>query len=34
LIDTALVAEKDVAQSGLFARFVDWIVLFITRLLS
>lgn len=34
LIDTALVAEKDVAQSGLFARFVDWIVLLITRLLS
>ena len=34
LIDAALVAEKDVAQSGLFARFVDWIVLFITRLLS
>ena len=34
LIDTALVAETDVAESGLFARFVDWIVLFITQLLS
>ena len=34
LIDTALVAEKDIAESGLFARFVDWIVLFITQLLS
>jgi D-alanyl-D-alanine carboxypeptidase (penicillin-binding protein 5/6) len=34
LIDTALVAEKDIAQSGLFSRFVDWIVLFITQLLS
>lgn len=34
LIDTALVAEKDVTESGLFARLVDWIVLFITQLLS
>ena len=34
LIDTALVAEKAIAESGLFARFVDWIVLFITQLLS
>jgi|TARA_B110000967_G_scaffold13220_1_gene12738 D-alanyl-D-alanine carboxypeptidase (penicillin-binding protein 5/6) len=34
LIDTALVAETAVAESGLFARFVDWIVLFITQLLS
>ena len=34
LIDTALVAETDIAESGLFARFVDWIVLFITQLLS
>jgi hypothetical protein len=28
------VAETAVAESGLFARFVDWIVLFITQLLS
>ena len=34
LIDTALVAEKDIAQSGLFSRFVDWILLFITQLMS
>ena len=34
LIDTALVAKKDVAQSGLFSRFVDWILLFITQLMS
>ena len=34
LIDTALVAEKDVTESGLFARLVDWMVLFITQLLS
>ena len=34
LIDTALVAEKDVTESVLFARLVDWIVLFITQLLS
>ena len=34
LIDTALVAEKDIAQSGLFARFIDWIVLLITRMMS
>ena len=34
LVDTPLVAAKAVEQSGLFARFVDWIVLFITELLS
>ena len=34
LIDTALVAKKDVAQSGLFSRVVDWILLFITQLMS
>ena len=34
LIDTPLVAEKDIAQSGLFSRFVDWILLFITQLMS
>jgi D-alanyl-D-alanine carboxypeptidase (penicillin-binding protein 5/6) len=34
LIDTALVAEKDVAESGLFSRFVDWVLLFITQLMS
>jgi D-alanyl-D-alanine carboxypeptidase (penicillin-binding protein 5/6) len=34
LIDIALVAEKDVAQSGIFARFIDWIVLSITQLMS
>ena len=34
LIDIALVAEKDVAQSGFFARFIDWIVLSITQLMS
>lgn len=34
LVDTPLVAAVAVEQSGLFARFVDWIVLFITELLS
>ena len=34
LVDTPLVATKAVEQSGLFARFIDWIVLFITELLS
>jgi len=34
MIDTPLVAEQDVTESGFFARFVDWIVLFITRLMS
>jgi D-alanyl-D-alanine carboxypeptidase (penicillin-binding protein 5/6) len=34
LIDIALVAEQDVAQSGFFARFIDWIVLSITQLMS
>jgi D-alanyl-D-alanine carboxypeptidase (penicillin-binding protein 5/6) len=34
LIDTPLVAETDIAESGLFSRFVDWILLFITGLMS
>jgi len=34
LVDTPLVATVAVEQSGLFSRFVDWIVLFITELLS
>jgi len=34
LVDTPLVATVAVEQSGLFSRFVDWIVLFITQLLS
>jgi D-alanyl-D-alanine carboxypeptidase (penicillin-binding protein 5/6) len=34
LIDTPLVAGKAVAESGLFSRFVDWILLFITQLMS
>ena len=34
LIDTALVAEKDIDESGIFSRFVDWILLFITQLMS
>ena len=34
LVDRPLVAVKAVEQSGLFSRFVDWIVLFITQLLS
>jgi len=34
LVDTPLVAASAVEQSGLFSRFVDWIVLFITQLLS
>lgn len=34
LIDTALVAEKDIDESGIFSRFIDWILLFITQLMS
>jgi len=34
LVDTPLVAAAAVEQSGLFSRFVDWIVLTITQLLS
>jgi len=34
LIDTPLVAEQNVEPSGIFSRLVDWIVLFITRLMS
>jgi serine-type D-Ala-D-Ala carboxypeptidase (penicillin-binding protein 5/6) len=34
LVDTPLVAAKAVEQSGFFSRFIDWIVLFITQLLS
>ena len=34
LVDTPLVAAADVEQSGLFSRFIDWIVLTITQLLS
>ena len=34
LIDTALVAENDIDESGIFSRFIDWILLFITQLMS
>ena len=34
LVDTPLVATAAVEQSGLFSRFIDWIVLTITQLLS
>ena len=34
LIDTAIVSEKDVPQSGLLARLFDWIVLFLTEIMS
>ena len=34
LIDTPLVAKQSVEESGIFSRFVDWIVLFITQLMS
>lgn len=34
LIDVPLVAKKDVEKAGIFARLVDWIILFFTDLLS
>ena len=34
LIDTPLVAEKNIIQAGVFARLIDWIILFFTDLLS
>lgn len=34
LIDTAIVSEKDIPQSGLLARLFDWIVLFLTEIMS
>ena len=34
LVDVPLVAEKDIAESGLLARLFDWIILFFTELLS
>ena len=34
LVDVPLVAEKDIAESGVFARLFDWIILFFTELLS
>ena len=34
LIDIAIVSEKDVPQSGLLARIFDWIVLFLTKIMS
>ena len=34
LVDIPLVAEKDIAESGLFAKLFDWIILFFTELLS
>lgn len=34
VVDIPLVAAADVEQSGLFSRFIDWIVLTITQLLS
>ena len=34
LIDVPLVAKKDDEKAGIFARLVDWIILFFTDLLS
>ena len=34
LIDTPLVADKNIIQAGVFARLIDWIILFFTDLLS
>lgn len=34
LVDVPLIAEKNIAESGLFARLFDWIILFFTELLS
>ena len=34
LVDVPLVAEKDIAESGIFAQLFDWIILFFTELLS
>ena len=34
MADAPLVAEKDIAQAGLFSRLFDWILLFFTQLLS
>ena len=34
LVDTPLVAAAPVEQSGFFARLIDWVLLFITQLLS
>jgi D-alanyl-D-alanine carboxypeptidase (penicillin-binding protein 5/6) len=34
LMSMPLVAEKDIPQSGIFSRLLDWIILFFTDLLS
>ncbi len=34
MIDVPLVAEKDIAEAGLFSRLFDWILLFFTQLIS
>ncbi|MAJ79987.1 MAG: serine-type D-Ala-D-Ala carboxypeptidase [Porticoccaceae bacterium] len=34
LIDIAIVSEKDIYQSGILARLFDWIVLFLTKIMS
>ena len=34
LIDVPLVAQTDIAESGILARFFDWIILFFTNLMS
>jgi D-alanyl-D-alanine carboxypeptidase (penicillin-binding protein 5/6) len=34
MVDVPLVAEKDIPQAGLFARLFDWILLFVTQLIS
>lgn len=34
MVDVPLVAEIDVAEAGLFARLMDWIILFFTQLIS
>ena len=34
MVDAPLVAEKDIAQAGIFSRLFDWILLFFTQLLS
>ena len=34
LVDLPLVAESDIAEAGFMSRFVDWIVLFFTKIIS
>ncbi len=34
LVDLPLVAQSDIAEAGFMSRFVDWIVLFFTKIIS